>query len=229
MSNYVLIHGGWAGGWMWREVADYLRQAGHQVFTPTLTGLGERVHLARPDIDLNTHIQDVLNVLIYEDLWEVNLVGYSGGGMVATGVAELAADRIAHLIYLDALVPQDGQSVADLAGPDVMSFLEEAAQAGGDGWKIPTFPDDGPRHTAQPLKPFQQPVSVVNPDAAELPRTFILCTKGMEDVGDLHLPVAKAAEMAKADDHWQYYEIDTGHMPMWTHPRELTDLFLELA
>jgi len=229
MSTFVLTHGSWAGGWMWREVATNLQQAGNQVFTPTLTGLGERVHLASPDIDLKTHIQDVLNVLIYEDLWDVNLVGYSSGGMVATGVAELAPDRIAHLIYLDALVPQDGQSVADLAGPELMAFLEGVAQEGGDGWQIPTFPDATPQHTAQPLKPFQQPVSVTNPDAGELPRTFILCTRGMEDVGDLHIPVARAAEMAAADDRWKYLEIDTGHMPMWTHPKELTELLLELA
>lgn len=229
MATFVLTHGAWAGGWMWQEVANDLRQAGHQVYTPTLTGMGERVHLATPDVDMDTHIQDVHNVLIYEDLWQVNLVGYSGGGVVATGVAELVPERIAQLIYLDALVPQDGQSIADMAGPEVMAYLEGAAQEGGDGWRIPTFPDDTAQHTPQLLKPFQQPVSVNNAKAAELPRTFILCTRGAEDVGDLHAPVQRSAEMAADDDRWRYLEIETGHMPMWTHPQELTKLFLELA
>jgi pimeloyl-ACP methyl ester carboxylesterase len=214
---------------MWQEVATNLQQAGHQVYTPTLTGLGERVHLANPEIDMNMHIQDVKNVLVYEDLWQVNLVGYSSGGMVATGVAELVPERISHLIYLDALVPQDGQSVADMTGSDVMAFFEEAAREGGDGWRIPVFPDATPQHTAQLLKPLQQPVSVSNPDAAELPRTFILCTKGAEDVGDLHTPVQTSAERAAADERWNYLEIETGHMPMWSHPQELTNLLQDLA
>ena len=229
MATYVLIHGSWAGGWQWREVATSLQQAGQQAFTPTLTGLGERVHLANPDIDLNTHIQDVVNLLIYEDLSEVVLVGYSSSGLVASGVAEIAAERIAHLVYLDALVAQNGQSAADLAGPEVMGFLEEAAQAYGDGWRIPPDPSDSSRHTAQPLKPLQQPVSISNPDAAKLPRTFIFCKKGMEDIGPLHIPIARAAEMAKAEKGWQYRELDSGHMPMWTHPQELTELLLELG
>ncbi len=229
MATYVLLHGGWAGGWMWREVATLLQQAGHQAFTPTLTGLGERVHLVNPDVDLNTHIQDVKNVLFYEDLSDVILVGYSGSGAVATGVAELAADRIAHLVYLDALILQDGQSVADIAGPEMMGFLEEAALAHGDGWLIPPDPSNSPRHTAQPLKPFQQPLSISNPDAALLPHTFILCKRGAEDVGALHAPVAQAAKRLKADDSWGYQEIDTGHMPMWTHPQELTELLLQFS
>ena len=116
MATFVLVHGGWAGGWQWREVAGLLRAAGHEVFTPTLTGLGERVHLANPDIGLDTHIQDILMVLEYEELRDVILVGYSYSGMVITGVAELAPERISQLIYLDAFVPQDGQSMLDNAG-----------------------------------------------------------------------------------------------------------------
>lgn len=205
-----------------------LRKSGHQVYTPTLTGLGERVHLVRPEIDLSTHIEDVLNVLIYEDLSDVILVGYSAGGLVVSGVAERAADRIAHIVFLDALVPQDGQSAATMAGPDIMGFLVEAANAQGDGWLIPSDPSNDPRHTAQPLKPLQEPVSISNPEAENISRTFILCKRGMEDIGPLHLPAAQTAEMVKKDDSWGYREIDSGHMPMWTHPQELTELLLEV-
>ena len=104
MATYVLCQGGWAGGWQWREVATLLRAAGHEVYTPTFTGLGERVHLAHPEIDLHTHIEDILMVLHYEDLHGVILVGYSGSGPVISGVAEKAAERIGHLVYLDAFV-----------------------------------------------------------------------------------------------------------------------------
>lgn len=229
MATYVLIHGIFAGGWQWQEVAGMLRKSGQQVYTPTLTGLGERVHLVNPDIDLSTHIQDVFNVLVYEDLGDVILVGYSAGGLVASGVAELAADRIAHLVFLDALVPQDGQSAATMGGPDIMGFFVEAANAHGDGWRIPSDPSNDPRHTAQPLKPLQQPVSITKPEAAKIPRTFILCKRGMEDIGPLHLSAARTAEMVKNDDSWRYRELDSGHMPMWTHPQELTELLLEVS
>lgn len=248
MTTYVLIHGGFAGGWIWGDVATRLRKAEHRVFTPTLTGLGERVHLASPHTGLNTHIQDVVNVLIYEDLSELVLLGYSYGGMVATGVAELAAERIAHLVFLDALVPQDGQSAASLLGPETMAFLTGEADVHGDGWRIPPSWIDpraadapiaerrrhfntaqDPRHTPHPLKTFQQPVFLENQVAAKLPRTSIYCRRGMEDVGPLHRPVAHAAGMAKVDENWRYRELDSGHMPMWTHPFELTQFLLEVA
>src|SRR5689334_15631432 len=117
MANYLLVHGAWHGGWCWRRVVPLLRAAGHEVFTPTLTGLGERVHLLTRDVGLDTHAQDVIGVLEYEDLRDVVLVGHSYGGMVITAVAERAAERLAHLVYLDAFVPRDGQSQMDLLGP----------------------------------------------------------------------------------------------------------------
>src|SRR5713101_2147973 len=111
-KTFVLVHGAWHGGWCWRRVSDRLRKAGHQVFTPTLTGLGERSHLARPDIGIDTHIEDVAKVFELEDLNDVILVGHSYGGMIITGAAEKVVDRLRHLVYLDAMVPQDGQTVA---------------------------------------------------------------------------------------------------------------------
>src|SRR5688572_12471656 len=111
MATFVLVHGGWDGGWAWRSVAKDLQAAGHEVFTPTLTGSGERVHLASPEIGLDTHIQDIVNVLRFENLSDVLLVGHSYGGMVITGVAEQMPERIDQLIYLDAFAPRDGESL----------------------------------------------------------------------------------------------------------------------
>jgi pimeloyl-ACP methyl ester carboxylesterase len=229
MATFVLVHGGWAGGWHWREVASSLRAAGHDVFTPTLTGLGERVHLASPEIGLDTHIQDILMVLEYEELRDVILVGYSYSGMVITGVAERAPDRLAHLVYLDAYVPQDGESLLDMLGPGVAAFIEQAAQAYGDGWRIPHNPPDAPRRTPHPLKTGQQPVSVTNPSAAALPRTFIYCIHDKDTMGPVGLPITQAAERARSDSRWRYRELQTGHSPWETAPRELASLLLEVA
>ncbi len=113
MATFVLVHGAWHGGWCWKYVTPLLRAAGHDVFTPTLTGVGERAHLARPDTGLETHIQDIAGVLTYEDLQRVLLVGHSLGGPVITAVADRIAERIAHLIYLDATIPRDGQADVD--------------------------------------------------------------------------------------------------------------------
>src|SRR5215213_8165836 len=118
MTTFVLVHGGWHGGWCWKYVTPLLRAAGHAVFTPTLTGVGERAHLARPDTGLETHIQDIVGVLTYEDLQRVLLVGHSLGGPVITGVADRIAERIAHLIYLDATIPRDGQADVDCYPPE---------------------------------------------------------------------------------------------------------------
>lgn len=229
MTSFVLCHGGWAGGWQWQEVASLLRKAGHEVYTPTFTGLGERVHLATPDIDLNTYIQDILMVLKYENLHDVVLLGYSISGPVIAGVADEAADRIDHLVYLDAYVLENGQSVGDQVGPEIMDGIVQAAKMFGDGWRIPHDPPDADRRTDQALKPVTTPLVLKNPAASKLPCTFIYCTQGAQDIGPLHLPIAQAAEKAKGDEHWRYRELETGHMPMWTAPNELVDLLLELT
>jgi pimeloyl-ACP methyl ester carboxylesterase len=119
MSIYLLVHGGFYGGWAWRQVAKILRGAGHEVFTPTLTGLGERAHLANPQIGLDTHIQDIVGVLECEDLWQVILVGHSYSSMVITGVAERMPQRLSCLVYIDTVIPKDGQSWLDLVGSEM--------------------------------------------------------------------------------------------------------------
>jgi pimeloyl-ACP methyl ester carboxylesterase len=134
MATFVLVHGAIVGGWCWRWVAPHLRAAGHAVCTPTLTGLGERVHLASPQVDLDMHIADVVNVLRYEDLTGVVLVGWSYGGMIVAGAADRAPERIAHLVYLDSDVPRDGETSSPLSSH---ARLEELARIHDDGWRVP--------------------------------------------------------------------------------------------
>src|SRR6185369_3372603 len=198
------------------------------------TGLGERSHLATPDVDLNTHIQDVVNVLTYEDLRQVILVGHSYGGMVITGVSERVADRLAHAVYLDAFVPQHGQALADLVAPQFRDEVQQQAQAAGG--LLPPFPVEqygvfaeadvrwvGPKLVPHPFKAMITPVQLTSAAAAALPRTYIYC----------HTPAMgffePFAERTKAGKGWRYHELATGHDAMVTLPRELTSLLLELA
>src|SRR4051812_28090072 len=134
-KTFLVCHGAWSAGWAWRKMHPLMRSAGHRLVTPTYTGLGERVHLANPSLDLESHIEDILNVITYEDLRDIVLVGHSYGGMVATGVADRARDRVAQLIYIDAFVPGDGQSLFDLNEPGRVS--SQNAAKNGDGWRVP--------------------------------------------------------------------------------------------
>ena len=174
MAIYVLVPGVFGGSWIWREVKKALWAAGHEVFTPSLTGMGERVHLANPDIDLSTLIQDVVNEMTYSNLYEVILVGFSFSGMVITGVAEKEPERISQLVYLDAYVPEDGQSAADLTGPEASAMVMQSTQAYGEGWKM--FPGDpsDPRLTIQPLKTALERLHLTNPQAARTPQGIYL-------------------------------------------------------
>jgi pimeloyl-ACP methyl ester carboxylesterase len=146
MATFVVVHGAWSGAHAWRWVRPLMRAAGHEIFTPSLTGLGERSHRADPGTDLDTHIRDVVAVLHYEDLRDMVLVGHSYGGMVITGVADRMSDRLAQLVHLDADVPLNGQSESDLLPPEESAEYEEAARSRGDGWRVPPpFPDRMPR------------------------------------------------------------------------------------
>ena len=243
MATYVLVHGAWLGGWGWRDVATRLRAAGHEVYRPTLTGIGERAHLAHVDIDLNTHVQDIVNVLFYEDLHEVILVGWSYGGMVITGVAEHVPERLKHLVYLDADVPQDGQSRFDIDTPEGRAYWEGLARTHGDGqyalltsadaasMVMNVIPDESARPwyvarlegQVHPLKTFTQPVQLTNPASKGIPRTFISCTVGTFDL------YAQMAERARTTSGWRYRELNASHAAPVTHPGEVTHLLLEVA
>jgi pimeloyl-ACP methyl ester carboxylesterase len=236
MATFVLVHGAWHGGWCWRKVTPLLRAAGHGVLAPTLTGLGERAHLATPEVGLDTHVQDVLNVLVFEDLTDVVLVGHSYGGLVIAGVAEQAPERLAHLVYLDAQVADDGQASIDLAAAD-RSAVEENMRTRGDGWRVPIDVEPtldrygvvdpaerrwmAERLVPHPWKTVTDPLRLPTGQGRSLPRTFVLCARRTSP--------SRGAERARRESGWRYREIDTGHDAMVTAPRELVDRLLEAA
>ena len=160
MSTFVLVHGAWAGALIWRPIAQALRKAGHEVYTPTLTGIGERRHLLNREIDLGTHTQDVLRVIDYEDLADIVLVGHSYGGMVVTGVADAVPDKIASLIYLDAFVPEDGQSLFGMLPPD-----RPHATAPGEEWLTAPLPVEAFGNVSQQVRDFMARKGMSQPTA----------------------------------------------------------------
>ena len=231
-TTFLVCHGAWSAGWAWKKMHPPMAAAGHRLVTPTYTGLGEREHLANPSVDLETHIQDVLNVIKYEDLREVVLIGHSYGGMVATGVADRARDSIAQLIYLDAFVPEEGQSLLEINGP-VRARMIELAKS-GDGWRIspnPTPPDTSEediewlteRRVDQPIKCFEMPLKLHGGELT-LPRSYIYA---------LRAPPAdtfrRFAERAKSEPGWRYYEIDASHSPHVTAPDALMAVLQEIV
>jgi pimeloyl-ACP methyl ester carboxylesterase len=234
MATFVLVHGAWHGGWCWKKVVPLLRNAGHEVFTPTLTGLGERAHLLTPAIDLTTHVQDIVGVLEHEDLQGVILVGHSYGGMVIAGVAEQAGARLAHLVYLDAFLPEHNKALRDYADG---ASLDELVQGQGDGWRFPkpgmageeyfgvTDSDDVAWVLARvgdhPYRTMTQPLQLTAGQPNAWQQTYILTTLG---------PLfTEAAERAKGSG-FRYYELlSAGHDAMITQPVELVKIFLELV
>ena len=224
MTTIVIVPGATHGGWRWKEVRLALQSAGHEVYTPTLTGYGERIHLASPDIGLDTHIQDVVNVLEYEDLRDVVLVGHSYGGIVATAVAERAADRLARLIYLDAVLPNDGECLFDVTSPQMRANMEERARLGGEGWRISLLPGDNPRAAPMPLKPFQQPLRLTGTGRHTVPEAYVRCTAktGMDNF-------AQSADRAR-ERGWPVFDLATGHLPLSDEAERglLLDLLLKI-
>jgi pimeloyl-ACP methyl ester carboxylesterase len=225
-ATFVVSHGAWSSGWAWKKMHPLMTARGHRLLTPSYTGLGERAHLAHPDINLDTHITDVVNVLVYEDLRDVVLIGHSYGGMVATGVADRARDRIRRLIYLDAFVPDDGQSLFDLTG----QVADTVRAASEDGWKVAAnpMPPDTPeadlpwiaaRRMLQPIKTLEQPM-VLQHGALTLPRDYVLCTKSEA--------FRRYAEKAKAAG-WPLHELDASHNPHITIPGPLMDLLEQIV
>jgi pimeloyl-ACP methyl ester carboxylesterase len=220
-STIVIVHGAWGGGWAFREVEQLLRDFGHQVYRPTLTGLGERFHLATPEVNLETHITDIINVLEFEELEEVVLVGHSYGGMVVTGVADRASDRIRHLVYLDAFVPLDGESVADLA-EGFMSRLEASGATAGSDFVRPVWVEPGsppPADVPHPLKTLTDPIRLGGPPGHDIPVSYII-TRDSPGAADSFDPsLARAREFG-----WTIYELVADHNPQWSTPGELAAL-----
>jgi pimeloyl-ACP methyl ester carboxylesterase len=232
MATFVIVHGAWGGAWSWnRFVVPQLREAGHAVFAVTLTGLGERSHLGHADVDLETHIQDVVNVLFYEDLHDVILVGHSYGGRVITGVADRAADRLSQLVYLDAFVPTPENPGGIGITPEVQARID----AEGDGWRHPPGPPAPdqpseitqwatPRRVWQPYRTFTQAVRFTNPET-DLPRTYVYCTVGKHPSS----PFAQLAARLRTDPRWTYRELATGHNLHYTAPVDVVALLCEAS
>jgi pimeloyl-ACP methyl ester carboxylesterase len=231
MSTFVLVHGAWGGAHNWRKVRPLLRQAGHEVFSPSLTGQGERVHLARPEVNLSTHVQDVVNAIWHEDLTDIVLVGHSYGGMVVTGVAEQMPERIQHLVFLDAFQPADGQSLYDIArGPG------NSTPAGDGDWRVapmvrvenPDNPDvqwATARRHPQSRATFEEPVRLSMPlEQRPFSLTYIVASERP----DPETFFDKTAERLRANPRWTVRQVPGPHNMAITHPRELADVLLEL-
>jgi pimeloyl-ACP methyl ester carboxylesterase len=234
MTTFVLVHGAWGGAHGFRTVRALLRVAGHEVFTPSLTGVGERVHLASPQVCLTTHITDVVNTVLYEDLRGIVLLGFSYGGFVITGALEHIGDRVRHLVYLDAFVPGDGDTVDAVTG----AGRGRTVVGPGAGWLVPPMPRsfDDPaeaawasvRRTPQPAGCFTEPVRLPRPvEDYPFTRTYIKATE--EPRSGSGGAFWAAADRAAASPAWRYREIGTGHMVASNRPEDLARMLLELA
>jgi pimeloyl-ACP methyl ester carboxylesterase len=237
MATYVLVHGGGHGGWCYQRVARLLQAQGHVVYTPTLTGLGERAHLLNADVDLERHIEDIAAVLEFEDLRDVILVGHSYGGMVITGTADRVTGRVGRLVFLDAANPVNGQSLADVAGPvinavrpfgevrDGMELVLLPAPDAGQLYGV-TDPADlawmAERLTAHPWKCFEQPLDLRNEDELwAIPQYHIVCTST--------LVTREKALLDRAREEGRLWDIDTGHDLMITEPEKVTRALVQVA
>jgi pimeloyl-ACP methyl ester carboxylesterase len=243
MSDFVLVPGAWLGGWCWRPVAERLRELGRGVHPVTLTGLGERVHLGAPHTNLDTHIADVTNLILYEGLQEVALLGHSYAGAVVTGVADRIPDRISRVIYLDSgPLPAGTSYLEGTQAPEERSLTERTVVEQGDGWRLPMPPweelgraaslaglTDGHRElmetrgAPQPFGTYTQRLVLGNAAREALPKLLISCS----------LPLARVRELIAsghpwfrelAGPEWRFAELPTGHWPMFSTPRELADL-----
>ncbi len=213
----VIVHGAWGGGWAWRDVAQLFKLQGFEVFRPTLTGLGEKVHLASPETDLETHITDIVNLLRYEDLRDVILVGHSYGGMVITGVADREGARLKQIIYLDALLPDPGQNVVGKGGLDSSWILPMTHE----GFVNPVWvPADAtpPKDEPQPLATFTQPIKLEHGSDSGVPSSYLLTVdpgKSPEQDDFYHFYQKAVARQ------WPHETLTAGHNPQWENPEAL--------
>jgi len=232
-KTFVLVHGAWHGGWCWRRVADLLEAQGHKVFTPTLTGLGERSHLMRPEIDLDTHIMDVVNVIKWEDLSDIVLAGHSYGGWPISGAIEHVPDRVASVVFVDAFVPENGQKSLDTASEFARKGAMEAIAKGEisrQGPSASTFHVNEKdqawvesKLTPQPIGVMLQPINLTGARERVARKAYIRAPKYPQPSFD------KYYEAKKADPSWRAYEVPCGHDIMVDMPERLVEILLEVA
>ena len=228
MSTFVLVHGAWQGGWCWKRVASFLRRSGHDVFTPTLTGLGEREHLLNSEIDLDTHIQDILGVVECEELSDIVLCGHSYGGMVITGVAEQASEKIRSLVYLDALIPADGQNALSVLPSEAASGLQDNVRglgvAPGPAEAFAVNSEDQAwvdrRNVDHPLKSFEQTIRLEDKWKMVRRKTYIFATGWSPGIGQPFF------ERAQQEAGWKTISIACGHYVMIDMPEELSQTLI---
>ena len=233
MTTFVLVHGAWHGSWCWQRVRKTLQAQGYEVFTPTLTGVGERSHLTSPQVTLDTHVADVVNLMRWENLSDVVLCGHSYGGCVITGVADQVAERLRALVYLDAFILENGQSLHDVLPPDVRDGQVAAAKASGNGWQAPPISAEffqvnmadrawvDAQCTPQSLATFQQRLALRNTFPPQKV-THVLAT------GYDHSPFPPFHAIAKAKG-WKTLTVSCGHDVMLDRPGELVTILLDAA
>jgi pimeloyl-ACP methyl ester carboxylesterase len=216
---FLFVHGAWDGGWDYAKVDSILRRKGDIVYRPTLTGLGDRVHLSNADINLSTYITDIVNVIKFENLHNIILVGHSYGGMVISGVAEQMPDRISQLIYLDAMVPNDGESAKDVCGDIWGAMMEPHIKDGMVSYPFGPAKPNPPTDVPQPLKAFTEPLKMGNPWVAKIPTAFILMTKnGKSDGATDKMGLNRARTR-----NWKVYNLEGGHYAMREQPANLVN------
>src|SRR5215211_4983382 len=248
----VLVPGACLGGWAWRDVAARLRSHGHDVFPVTLTGLGERAHLADEDVDLETHIADVLGVLDYEDLRDAVLVGHSYAGVVVTGAADRRPERLSAVVYLDCSPLPDGMSIAEVQTPDQRELQRAAVEQDGDGWRWPVpdrdtlasglfgsaagledrhFAAIEQRGTPQPYATFTTPLRLLHPRPRDVRRAAIFCTEGGITVAAIRALLEQGDPRAAlfADLDWDLRELATGHWSMFSAPEQVAETLHRIA
>jgi len=236
VKTYVLVHGAWHGGWCWHLVADALRAKGHRVFTPTQTGLGERRHLMSRDLTLDLFITDLLNIFEAEELWDVILVGHSFGGLTISGVADRMPERIRHLVYLDSVILESGQTPFDALPADVVAARRKLVAEQGNGMAIPVppvtafgIPEDHPRAewvrrrlTPHPIGTYESVLKLAHPVGNGRLRTYIQCTD------PVYAPIEYVRHWLERQQGWQRQKIATGHDAMVTAPAELTRMLADI-
>jgi pimeloyl-ACP methyl ester carboxylesterase len=230
LTTFVLLHGAWHGGWCWRRLADILRARGHRVTTPTMTGLGERVHLLSPEITLETFCEDLRLHLEFEDADDAVLVGHSFGGSPISYAAERAGDRIGRLVYLDATVVEAGETTLSLNEPDLQALRRQMARDSSGGLTLPPPPaeamgvfdrDDArwleAKMTPHPFRTYETPLPIEGTPGAGIPAEYVVCTE------PVYAPLEAARRRARSYG-WTMREIATGHDAMVTAPVALADL-----
>ncbi|WP_345710506.1 alpha/beta hydrolase [Kineococcus glutinatus] len=237
-TTYVLVPGFWLGASIWRAVADPLRAHGHVVHAVDLSGMGERAHLASPQTDLTTHVDDVVHLLEQHDLHDVVLVGHSYGALVTTGAADRVPERVARLVYIDSGPLPDGTAQADFDGPEARMADEDRVMTDGEGWKLPPPPwsviaaevpevdDDAvaalvESSRPQPWRTATQPVALTGA-WERLPRTGVLCSFSLEQLRQMAPGAPVFVHMVDGD--WTYVELPTWHWPMVSRPVELAEV-----